>query len=463
MSDSSDSPPAARTAGGTAATGPDTPADTGPAGKPLPNPRRVALDLLRAVLRGRRPLDEALAAEPRLALLAPRDRAFARRLVATCLRRLGTLDALIARCLAKPLKPQFNIVQDLLRLGAAQLLILGTPPHAAVAETLRLAEKGKQAGFKKLMTAVLRRLEREGPGWLATLDCAQADTPAWLWRAWVAAYGETTARAIAAVQAGDPPLDLSLVDPATAEGWAARLGAQVLPTGSLRLPPGSGEVARLPGYEAGAWWVQDAAAALPARLLGPVRGKRVLDLCAAPGGKTAQLAAAGAKVVAVDADAERLKRLVDNLNRLKLAVPTVAADLRSWQPPRPAEAVLLDAPCSATGTLRRHPDIAHLKRAEDLPAIVAVQKRLLANALACAEPGAPVVYAVCSLQPEEGPEVVAAVLAEGAPAVREPIDPGEVGGLAELLDAEGALRSLPCHLAEAGGLDGFYACRLRRL
>lgn len=441
---------------------PNGPENAGPR-KSAPNPRRIALDLLRAVLRGHVALDEALAAERRLALLAPRDRAFARLLVATCLRRLGSLDALIGRCLDRPLKPQFSIVQDLLRLGACQLLILGTPPHAALAETLRLAEKGKQAGFKKLITAVLRRLEREGPAWLAGLDAARADTPDWLWRSWVAAYGEERTRAIAAVHAGEPPLDLSLRDPASAEAWAAKLDAQVLPTGSLRLPPGRGEVARLPGYAEGAWWVQDAAAALPARLLGDVAGQRTLEFCAAPGGKTAQLAAAGARAVAVDADAERLQRLVDNLVRLGLAVPTVAADATDWRPPRPAQAVLLDAPCSATGTLRRHPDIAHLKRGGDLPAIVAVQKRLLANAVACAEPGAPVVYAVCSLQPEEGPEVVEAVLAEGAPAVRERLDPGEVGGLAELIDGGGALRTLPCHLAEAGGLDGFYAVRLRRV
>lgn len=439
-------------------------AASSPSGRPAPpaNARRIALDLLRAVLRGQRPLDEALASELRLAQLEARDRAFVRRLVATTLRRLGTLDALIARCLDRPLKREFGIVQDLLRLGACQLLILGTPPHAAVAETLRLAEKGKQAGFKKLITAVLRRLEREGQLWLAELDTARADTASWLWDSWSAAYGEPLLRAIAAAQATDPPLDLSLVDPATAEAWAERLGATILPTGSLRLPSGSGEVARLPGYEEGSWWVQDAAAALPVHLLGPLTGRRVLEFCAAPGGKTAQLAAAGAQVVAVDADEGRLTRLIENLNRLRLAAATVAADAARWRPPSPAEAVLLDAPCSATGTLRRHPDIAQLKRAEDLPAIVAVQKRLLANAIACAEPGAPVVYAVCSLQPEEGPEVVASVLAAGAPVTRERIDPQEIGGLADLIDREGALRTLPCHLAEQGGLDGFYACRLRK-
>ena len=438
-----------------------TPASAVPSSPPA-NARRVALDLLRAVLRGQHSLDEALANEGRLAQLDVRDRAFARHLVATSLRRLGTLDALIARCLDRPLKREFGIVQDLLRLGTCQLLILGTPPHAAVAETLRLAEKGKQAGFKKLITAVLRRLEREGAGWLADLDSARVDTPAWLWESWSAAYGESTARAIALAQSVEPPLDLSLLDAGGAKSWAERLGATVLPTGSLRLPTGRGEVARLPGFDEGTWWVQDAAAALPARLLGPVAGKRVLDLCAAPGGKTAQLAAAGAQVAAVDADPDRLARLIENLNRLSLAAATVTADACRWRPPRPAEAVLLDAPCSATGTLRRHPDIAHLKRAEDLPSIIAVQKRMLANAIACAEPGAPVVYAVCSLQPQEGPEVVAAVLAAGAPASCERIDADEVGGLTELIDGEGALRTLPCHLAQHGGLDGFYARRLRK-
>ena len=226
--------------------------------------------------------------------------------------------------------------------------------------------------------------------------------------------------------------------------------------------PGTGEIQRLPGYDEGVWWVQDAAAVLPARLLGDVAGKRVFDLCAAPGGKTAQLARAGAEVTAVERSEARLARLSGNLTRLGLAAATVTADAAQWRPLSPAAAVLLDAPCSATGTLRRHPDIAHLKGPEQLSALSALQDRLLAAALGMVAPGGLLVYSVCSLQPEEGPERIAALLSAGAPAERVPVEPRELEGLEELVTPEGDLRTLPCHLAEAGGMDGFYACRLRR-
>jgi 16S rRNA (cytosine967-C5)-methyltransferase len=241
-----------------------------------------------------------------------------------------------------------------------------------------------------------------------------------------------------------------------------RLDAALLPTGSLRRPAAAGPVEELPGFAEGAWWVQDAAAALPARFLGPVAGKRVIDLCAAPGGKTAQLAAAGARVAAVDRSAKRLERLTENLARLDLAAETVAADAALWRPTEPAAAVLLDAPCTATGTIRRHPDVPWLKGPQDLAKLVPLQDRLLAAATAMTEPGGTLVYCVCSLQPEEGPERIAALLAAGAPVERVPIAPREVGGLDELLTPLGELRSLPCHLAERGGLAGFYAARLRR-
>ncbi|MDH3793045.1 MAG: RsmB/NOP family class I SAM-dependent RNA methyltransferase, partial [Rhodospirillales bacterium] len=243
---------------------------------------------------------------------------------------------------------------------------------------------------------------------------------------------------------------------------AERLGAQLLPGGTLRLPPGAGEVSRLPGYDEGAWWVQDAAAALPARLLGDVAGKQVIDLCAAPGGKTAQLAAAGARVTAVERSEVRLARLSENLARLGLSVTAVTADAATWRPEAPAGAVLLDAPCSATGTLRRHPDIAHLKGPEQIAALAALQDKLLAATLGMVKPGGLLVYAVCSLQPEEGPARIARLLAGGAPAARVPVEPAEFQGLCDLVTAEGDLRTLPCHLAGDGGMDGFYACRLRR-
>ncbi len=258
-------------------------------------------------------------------------------------------------------------------------------------------------------------------------------------------------------------------EPPDLDGWAARLGARVLPTGSLRLPAGSGEVAKLPGYAEGAWWVQDAAATLPTRLLGPPRllgevaGKRIIDLCAAPGGKTAALAMAGARVTAVEVSPARLARLDNNLARLGLEAETVAADATRWRPAAPADAVLIDAPCIGTGTLRRHPDIARLKAPADLAALTGIQDRLLAAAVEMTAPGGSIVFATCSLQPEEGAARIAALIAEGAPVERVPVDATEVFGRAEWVSPEGDLRTLPCHLAEFGGMDGFYACRLRRL
>ncbi len=427
------------------------------------DPRALARDLLRAVLRERQPLDEAWAATKTLARLEPRDRAFARLLTATVLRRLGQIDALIAQCLDHPLKARHGDVRDLLRLGTAQLVFLGTPAHAAVSTTLDLAVGQEVAGYKGLLNAVLRRMAREGASLAAAQDVARLNTKKWLWDSWRAAYGEAGARAITEMHLREPPLDITARDEAARDDWAEALGAAVLPTGSLRLPPGSGEVTKLPGYGEGAWWVQDAAAALPARLLGEIRGKRVLDLCAAPGGKSAQLAAAGAQVTALDISAERLTRLKENLARLSLSAETVTADARDWRPEQAFEAVLLDAPCSATGTLRRHPDIAHLKGAKEVAKLTALQDRLLANAVHMLAPGGVLVYAVCSLQPEEGPARIAALMAGGVALERLPVQAEELGGPSDLVTPQGELRSLPCHLAESGGLDGFYACRLRRI
>jgi len=424
--------------------------------------RAAAFALLRAVLERGQPLDDALARCRPLAGLDARDRAFARRLTTTVLRRLGQIDDLLVRCLDRPLKPQLAGLRNLLRLGAAQVAFLDTPAHAAVSTTLALARRPPLAGYKGLINAVLRRLSREAETLVAVQDAARLDTPDWLWAAWCASYGEATARCIAAAHLADPPFDLTLRDPDGAADWAARLAAEVLPGGTLRLAAAPRDVTALPGYAEGAWWVQDAAAALPARLLGPVAGRRVVDLCAAPGGKTAQLAAAGARVTAVDVSPARVERLESNLMRLGLDAETVTADATAWRPAAPAEAVLLDAPCSATGTIRRHPDIARLKTPRDIAALTALQDRLLEAALAMAAPGAPVVYATCSLQPEEGPQRIAALLAARDDVRRVPLDTAELAGLETLITPEGDLRSLPCHLAEQGGLDGFYACRLRR-
>ena len=425
-----------------------------------PAARAVALALVGQVLARSKPLDQVLAESRDLARLETRDRAFARLLVVTLLRRLGQVDAALALCLERPLAPAMARTRGILRLGAVQLLFLGTPAHAAVSESLALAETVGQGRAKGLINAVLRRIDQEGAGVLADQDAARLNTPDWLWQSWSETYGEETARAIAEAHLAEPPLDLSVKDdPAV---WSARLSADVLPTGSLRLESGQGAVERLAGYEEGAWWVQDAAATLPARLLGDVKGLRVADLCAAPGGKTAQLAAAGAEVVAVERTRSRARRLEENLARLQLSAEVVVADARSWQPDRPFDAVLLDAPCSATGTLRRHPDIAWLKAPADLPPLVALQDALLDAAVAMLAPGGCLVYATCSLQPEEGPERVEALLSRRPGLSLVPVAAAELPGLSEAVTKEGYLRSLPCHWSARGGLDGFFAARLRR-
>lgn len=416
--------------------------------------RSVAHALLGEVLRRRRPLDEALAGGS-LDALEARDRAFARLLVATVLRRLGQLDDLISQFVEKPLPEKAAPVLDALRLGLAQLLILRTADHAAVDSSVRLLE-GQFDGFKGLVNAVLRRATREGDERLKAQDAARLSTPGWLWDSWVGAYGESVTRSIAEVHLTEPPLDLSVR--ADAKLWAPRLEAAILPTGTLRSD--SAVVGELPGFGDGAWWVQDAAAALPARLLGDVAGRRVADFCAAPGGKTLQLATSGARVVAIDRSARRLERVRENLQRVKAEAELVVADAAAWQPAEPPEAILLDAPCSATGTLRRHPDVVHLKSPTDVERLSAVQDRLLDHAIRLLPSGGLLVYCVCSLEPEEGPQRIVRLMKDGAPVEAVPVTPAEVP--AEMI-RDGYLRTLPSHWKDKGGMDGFFAARLRKV
>lgn len=429
-----------------------------PRSRPKPSARHAALDVLDAIFRGAA-LDDALAKSKEWHTLDPRDRAFARLLVSTTLRRLGQIDALIDGALDKPLANRADQARLALRIGLAQLMFLDVPAHAAISETVNLAKGGALAPYQKLINAVLRRVQREGAAMVAGQDAARLNTPDWLWTSWRATYGAATCRAIAEAHMETPPLDLTVKTDAAA--WAERLEAAILPTGSLRLRP-AGSIPDLAGFDEGAWWVQDAAAALPARLLGNVAAKTVIDLCAAPGGKTAQLAAAGATTIAVDRSESRLARVRENLTRLGLAAETIVADAAIWRPDRPADAVLLDAPCSATGTLRRHPDIAWTKSAADVASLAATQDRLLRAAADMVKPGGLLVYCTCSLQPEEGPARVAALLVGGVPLSRVPVSVDEIGGLADAVTADGDLRTLPCHWSEQGGIDGFYACRLRR-
>ena len=326
------------------------------------------------------------------------------RLAAAVLRRRGTIDAVLEPYLARNPPPE---IMHILRLGAAALLFLDTPAHAAVGTAVALARARKLPKLAGLVNAVLRRVAETGAAALEELDGPRLDTPPWLWTSW-----GKDARDIATAHQREAAIDLTLIG----AGAEPPEGGLVLPTGSVRLPGGS-RVTELAGFETGAFQVQDAAAALPARLLGAEPGQHIADLCAAPGGKTAQLAARGAAVTAVELNPARMQRLATNLARLGLSAELVHADARSWRPPAPLDGVLLDAPCSATGTIRRHPDVPYLKRQTDILPLTQLQDQLLAAATAILKPGGRLVYAVCSLQPEEGPDRAAAALA------RLPLDP----------------------------------------
>ena len=424
--------------------------------------RSVALAMLRTILMKGRPLDEVLESDRAWLALPRRDRAFARLIVTTTLRRLGQLDDLIDRCVTRPLPRKAQAVRDVLRIGIAQLLFIGTPPHAAVDTAVELTDEIGYSGFKGLVNAVLRRLSSDGASIVEEQDEVRLAAPTWLWQRWSAAYGEDVTRAIVGAHLQEAPLDITCIGEAGL--WAQRLEATLLPTGSIRRPISAGGlISELPGYGSGAWFIQDAAAALPARLFGDLTGRTAIDLCAAPGGKTAQLALAGADVTAVDRAPRRITRLKQNMDRLGLAVATVIADAAEWRAPYQAEAVLLDAPCSATGTLRRHPDIGWLKKPEDISVLSRLQARLLASAARMVSSGGRMVYCVCSLEPEEGPEQIAAFLADNPSFELQPIKPSEVSGRSEFITERGELRTLPCHLAGYGGMDGFYAARLLRV
>ena len=417
--------------------------DEAPSGLTDPT-RDAAYDLVTTTLHKHRPLDEGLAG---LAALEPRDRAAAHRLAAAVLRRTGSLDAVLEPYLKK--RPPEGVI-DILRLGAAGLLLLDTPKHAAVATAVELARNRGLKPFEGLVNAVLRRVSESGAEALEGLDGPRLDTPPWLWTAW-----GTEARAIARANINEAPLDLSMRPGATPPE-----GAEALPTGSYRLPAGT-RVTELPGFDEGDFWVQDAAAALPAILLAARPGERVADLCAAPGGKTAQLAMTGAHVTAIESNGSRLVRMRENLARLRLEVELVQADAGSWQPEAPFDAVLLDAPCSATGTIRRHPDILHLKRPRDIQALSVQQDRLLDAAFAMLRPGGRLIYAVCSLQPEEGLQRIAAATAR-LDLRTEPFTASDLPGLPEALTRQGHLRTTPALWPARGGMDGFFAARMVR-
>lgn len=409
------------------------------------SPRQAAAVLVAEVTEHGRTLDEALTDTKSFNALEGRDRAFARAVASATLRRLGGIDVVLSRYMQQPLPKGAALARAILRTGAAQLLVLGLPPHAVVSETVGLARSAQSAQpFAALMNAVLRKVSTDGMTAFAALPPG-ADLPDWLFTRWRAGYGGDAARAIATALRSEAPLDITAKD--APEAWAERLGGVVFEGNTVRIAA-HGDITTMPGFDDGAWWVQDAAAAMPVRLLGDVESLDVLDLCAAPGGKTMQLAAAGAKVTSLDLSEDRLARVRENLARTKLDAEIVCADARTWRPRHMYDVVVLDAPCSATGTLRRHPDVAWLRRPTDIASLSELQGELLDCAIEMTRPGGKVLYAVCSLEPEEGPAVVDAALGRR---------PYEIEGTDRIL------RTTPATRAAEGGMDGFYARVLHRL
>jgi 16S rRNA (cytosine967-C5)-methyltransferase len=425
-------------------------------------PRERAHTILHEVLDRRRPLDEVLQTDRRFARLADRDRAFARNLVATTLRRLGQIDAIVDGLLDRPLPRSAAAARNALRLGACQLLFLDTLTHAAVDTSVTLAARRGPDRFRGVVNAILRRISKIDRASVDDRYPVSLNIPDWLTQDWTARYGAETTAALVGQYLEAPPTDITVKSDAAR--WAETLGGTAISQETVRLER-AGDVTALEGFADGAWWVQDAAAALPARLLtsalaGHANGP-VADLCAAPGGKTAQLAAAGFDVTAIDVSADRLETLRENMARLALTATAVAADLTAWTPPAPFAGVLLDAPCTATGTMRRHPDIPHLKRPGDVLRQADLQKKLLTRMPEFVAPGGVLVYSVCSLQAEEGIERVDDFLTNYDIFQREPVLPGEVPAFDHCVTADGDLVTLP-QPSISGGLDGFYIARLRR-
>ena len=421
--------------------------------------RAAATDLIGDVLRARRPFDTAFAGHHSIAAMSTRDRAFVHNLAITTLRRLGTIDHLVEFCMKRPLPRRARQVRDILRVGSCQLLFMQVAAHGAVATCVELTRQLGHSAHIKLVNAVLRRLARDGTEIISKLDEAKVNTPEWLWETWSAVYGEDVCRQIAGAHLVGAPLDISTTgDPKT---WAAELGGDVLFANTIRLT-GRGQVSELPGFQDGQWWVQDAAARLVADLAGDVTSKSVIDLCAAPGGKTAQFLTRGARVTAVDRSAARLERMGKNMERLGFQPRMIQADVTKWRSNESADVVMLDAPCSATGTARRHPDVLWSKSEADVVQLAIVQQRMISAAAESVAPGGLLIFATCSLQPEEGADQVPPFLDKHPAFQFEPLTAVEIHGLAETLTPGGCFRSLPCHFPNRGGIDGFFAARFRR-
>lgn len=427
--------------------------------------RKVALYILQQVFGQRHTLDQAIDENREFSALNQRDRAFVRMLVTTVIRRLGQIDDLIRRSLSRPDQPlNPPILEYVLRLGVAQLIFMNVPDHAAVNTSVMLVESEGHGRIKGFVNALMRRLSTEGRDWTTRQDVARLNTPAWLLKMWIEDFGLKNAIDIATANLQEAPLDISLKRTITKDSLSEELGATILPTGSLRLQ-GAKIVSELPGFNDGMWWVQDAAAAIPVKLFGDrIDGQNVVDLCAAPGGKTAQLASAGASVLAIDRSAKRLHRLQENMKRLRLddRVKIEVADAAVWKSREKLPYILLDAPCSATGTVRRNPDVIWMKNQNDIYSLVELQEKLLENAVNMLAPGGTLIYCTCSLQKCEGEYQIERILERHPELSRESVHVHELGGTSEIITPRGDVRILPSHLANIGGMDGFFVSRLRK-
>ena len=418
--------------------------------------REGAIGLLDGVLDDKLQLSELTQGIGPLSGLAPADKARAQRLATETLRHLSRADALIERYVDR--MPPLTAL-NVLRLAVIELLVEQEAPHGVVDSAVTLMRRSRQSRrMSGLANAVLRKVATEGPEFWAELPVPTL--PKWLRRRIVHIYNEEIVLAIEAAHLTGAPLDLTSKDPSTAKALADTLGGILLPTGTVRLPKG-GQVSALPGYENGDWWVQDAGAALAVKLLAPQRGEAVLDLCAAPGGKTMQLAAAGAQVTAVDSSSKRMVRVKENLARTGLDAELIRADVLEWEAEQFYDAILLDAPCSATGTIRRHPDLPFAKTGKDMDPIFELQAAMIDRALIALKPGGRLVYCTCSLLTEEGERQAKTAMERHG--LTEIVPDAKTLGLDPAwLHPNGGIRLRPDFLGECGGMDGFFMISLRK-
>lgn len=428
--------------------------------KPGLSARMAAVKIIAAVVDKKTSLDGMLDAEhgnPSYRSLSLADRALVRAIINSALRHLPRIETAISMMLDGPLPQGARSLHHVLVVAVAQMLYLDVPDHSAVDLAVEQAHRDpRNKRFVKLVNAVLRRLGREKEAVMAAIEVIPV-LPQWFQDRLVAAYGEDVAARIAQSQLVPSAIDLTVKsDP---EGWAKKLNGTVLPNGSVRLGSFEGQVSALEGFAEGEWWVQDFSASMPVRLMGDIKGKRVADLCAAPGGKTAQLVLAGAEVTALDQSGNRLKRLKENLSRLGFAAETVEENMLKFQPDELFDAVLLDAPCSSTGTLRKHPDVSWTKDEKDIAKLANLQEQMLRHAIGLVKPGGLVVFSNCSLDPSEGEAMVARVLESDSGVERVAVVPEALPGMEIAISSDGDLRTTPDMF---GGVDGFYAAVLRR-